>query len=144
MIALGALSSLPVSLSSSIQVEYMEEQLYGAMNDDFNSPIAIAHLFEAVKWVNLIIEGKETITRADLDRLTTLLHAFVYDIFGLKDESNNDSTTKIDGLVNYALELRQQAKLDKNYALSDDIRDKLKAIGFEIKDGKDGTTYSIL
>lgn len=142
MVALDAIDGLPTSASSSISVNEMKEKLYGAMNDDFNSPIAIAHLFEVVKWVNLILDGKETITESDRDDLSALIRAFVHDILGLQNESNNDGSAKIDGLINYALELRQQAKLDKNYALSDNIRDRLKEIGFEIKDGKDGTTYT--
>ncbi|MFT7590257.1 MAG: cysteinyl-tRNA synthetase [bacterium] len=141
-VALEALGTLALSETSTVDVSEMREKLYAAMNDDFNSPIAIAHLFEAVKWINLIIEGKETITSADLDDLKTLLPEFVVDVLGLKSESDNDGMAKIDGLVQFALELRQQAKEDKNYGMSDDIRDRLKALGFEIKDGKDGTTYS--
>ena len=144
MVALNAIDSLPTSETSSVKVEEMKEKLYAAMNDDFNSPIAIAHLFEAVKWVNLISDNKETITEPDKEAFANLLRAFVVDVLGLKDETSNDGTEKIDGLVQFALELRQQAKADKNYAMSDSIRDRLKAIGFEIKDGKDGTTYTTL
>ena len=142
MIALDTMDSLPISDTSSINVSEMHEKLYGAMNDDFNSPIAIAHLFEAVKWINLIKDDKETITDSDLSALKTVLLAFVVDVLGLKNESSDDGMDKIDGLVQFALDLRQQAKENKNYAMSDDIRDRLKALGFEIKDGKDGTTYS--
>lgn len=142
MVAIEAIDGLPTSSASSVDVNDMREKLYAAMNDDFNSPIAIAHLFEVVKWVNLILDGKETITEADRDQLKTVVTAFVHDIFGLVNESNNDGAEKIDGLIKYALEIRQQAKLDKNYTLSDNIRDRLKEIGFEIKDGKDGTTYT--
>ena len=144
MVALNSLPNLPVLEKSTLDVSDMHEKLYAAMNDDFNSPIAIAHLFEAVKWVNLISDGKESISESDKDALTKLLNAFVTDILGLKNESENDGTEKIDGLVQFALELRQQAKLDKNYAMSDSIRDRLKEIGFEIKDGKDGSTYTTL
>jgi cysteinyl-tRNA synthetase len=144
MVALEALGTLPVSETSTVDVTEMAEKLYAAMNDDFNSPIAIAHMFEVVKWVNLILDNKETITSEDLSALKRNMESFVHDVLGLKNESNNDGTEKIDGLVNFALELRNQAKLDKNYTLSDDIRDRLKSIGFEIKDGKDGTTYTTI
>ena len=144
MTAVNALEHLPTADASTIDVGEMKEKLYAAMNDDFNSPVAIAHLFEAVKWINLITDGKESISVTDKESFTTLIQQFVTDVLGLKDESNNDGTEKIDGLVQFALELRQQAKADKNYAMSDSIRDRLKAIGFEIKDGKDGTTYTTL
>ncbi len=142
MVALEAIDGLPTFDKSSVDVNDIKEKLYGAMNDDFNSPIAIAHLFEMVKWVNLITDGKETINEADRSSLSTLAHTFVHDILGLQNETSNDGSEKIDGLIQFALELRQQAKLDKNYSLSDNIRDRLKEIGFEIKDGKDGTTYN--
>ncbi len=142
MVALDTMSDLPTSDSSSVDVDDLIARLYGAMNDDFNSPIAIAHLFEAVKWTNLIVDKKETITEADKIRFIETIHKFVIDVLGLKNEATSDGTETIDGLVQFALELRQQAKLDKNYAMSDSIRDRLKAIGFEIKDGKDGTTYT--
>ena len=144
MVALNSLEDLAVSETSSIDVSDMHEKLYAAMNDDFNSPIAIAHLFEAVKWINLIADGKETISASDKEAFAKLLNDFVVEVLGLKNESDNDGTDKIDGLVQFALELRQQAKLDKNYAMSDSIRDRLKEIGFEIKDGKDGSTYTSL
>lgn len=144
MVALNSLEDLAVSETSSIDVSDMHEKLYAAMNDDFNSPIAIAHLFEAVKWINLIADGKETISASDKEAFAKLLNDFVVEVLGLKNESDNDGTEKIDGLVQFALELRQQAKLDKNYAMSDSIRDRLKEIGFEIKDGKDGSTYTSL
>jgi len=144
MVALNPLEDLAVSETSTLDVSDMHEKLYAAMNDDFNSPIAIAHLFEAVKWINLIADGKETISASDKEAFTKLLNDFVVEVLGLKNESNNDGADKIDGLVQFALELRQQAKLDKNYAMSDSIRDRLKEIGFEIKDGKDGSTYTSL
>ncbi|MCO4819900.1 MAG: cysteine--tRNA ligase [Bacteroidetes bacterium] len=144
MVALNSLEDLAVSETSTLDVSDMHEKLYAAMNDDFNSPIAIAHLFEAVKWINLIADGKETISASDKEAFTKLLNDFVVEVLGLKNESNNDGADKIDGLVQFALELRQQAKLDKNYAMSDSIRDRLKEIGFEIKDGKDGSTYTSL
>ncbi len=140
--ALAAANTLETSTASSLSISELKEKLYAAMNDDFNSPIAIAHLFEAVKWINLIKEGKETITESDLNDLKTLLNNFVLDILGLQDESNGDDSAKIDGLMQFVLKLRQDAKNNKDYALSDTIRNQLKELGFEIKDGKEGTTYT--
>ena len=144
MTGVSNLKAAPVSQTSSVSVEEMTAKLYQAMNDDFNSPIAVAHLFEVVKWVNLIKEAKETITEADRDALYEVASSFVYNVFGLVDESNDDGSEKIDGLMQFVLDLRTQAKQDKNYSLSDEIRDRLKALGFEIKDGKEGTTYTSL
>lgn len=144
MTGIANLKVLPVSETSSVSVDEMESKLYQAMNDDFNSPIAVAHLFEVVKWVNLIKESKEKITEADRDALYEVVSSFVYDVFGLIDESIDDGSEKIDGLMEFVLDLRNQAKQEKNYSLSDEIRDRLKALGFEIKDGKEGTTYTTL
>ena len=143
MNAMKDLDNLPLSETSSVSVEELKKNLYAAMNDDFNSPIAIAHLFEAVKWINLIKDGKEFIDATDHQTMQELLHAFVYDILGLMNEGSDDSSEYIDGLMQFVLQLRQDAKTEKNYALSDAIRDKLSALGFEIKDGKDGATYSL-
>lgn len=143
MTAVNDLSSLPTSDSSSVSVSELRTNLYAAMDDDFNSPIAIAHLFEAVKWINLIKDGKETINAEDLETLTTVIHAFVFEVLGLVDETSGDSMDKVDGLMQFVLQIRQDAKNDKNYALSDTIRNKLLELGFEIKDGKEGTTYTI-
>lgn len=143
MTAVSDLDGLPFSDSSSVSVEELSNKLYNAMNDDFNSPIAIANLFEGVKWINLIKDGKETMTKSDLETLRNTMHAFVFDILGLKDEAAGDNLTRIDGLMQFVLQLRQDAKANKDYALSDTIRDQLKELGFEIKDGKDGTTYTM-
>jgi cysteinyl-tRNA synthetase len=143
LIAIDDLNNLSVNDSSSLNVAEMREKLYGAMNDDFNSPIAIAHLFEVVKWVNLIKEGKESLTSEDLDTLKSIVNHFVFDIFGLKDEQGGGDDNKVDDLMQFILEIRQDAKAEKNYNLSDQIRDRLNDIGFTIKDGKEGTTYTV-
>jgi len=143
LIAIDDLNNLSASDSSSLNVAEMREKLYGAMNDDFNSPIAIAHLFEVVKWVNLIKEGKESLTSEDLDTLKSIVNHFVFDIFGLKDEQGGGDDNKVEDLMQFILEIRQDAKAEKNYNLSDQIRDRLNDIGFTIKDGKEGTTYTV-
>ena len=112
------------------------------MNDDFNTPIALSHLFEGVRIINSINDGKETITAEDKTLLTKLFNNFVFDILGLKEE-NAINTDKIDGLMTMILGVRNESKAKKDFATSDLIRDKLKEIGFEIKDGKEGTSYTI-
>ena len=135
------LKNLQISNSTSFDCDLLVANFYSAMNDDFNTPILVAHLFEAVRFINLISDNKETISKTDLDYLKTNFEAFVFDVLGLKplQENNNEKLTDVMDLV---LEMRQQAREDKNWALSDLIRDKLQNSGIIIKDGKDGVTWS--
>ena len=145
MDAMNLLPSLKVSESSSVDLERWREDCYVAMSDDFNTPILIAHLFEAVKWVNLIKEGKETISTADKKVLVQTLKDFVLDVLGLENTmTGDDNSEKLDGVVQVLIALREQARADKNWALSDQIRDDLAAQGIQLKDGKDGTSYSFI
>ena len=119
--------------------------LLGLMNDDFNSPILIAHLFEGVRYINIIKEGKETITAADLELLSKTINSFVFDVLGLKSETESeDNNDKVEGLVTMLIGMRNEARANKDFAMSDQIRDKLSELGIEIKDTKEGTTFSIL
>ena len=144
MQAMADLNDLPTSDSSSVDVADLRSRIVQAMDDDFNSPIAIAHMFEMVKWVNLIKDGKETITAADLKELQEFSSMFVHDVLGLKDErSASVDNNKVDGLMQMVLEIRNEAKTNRDFSTADSIRDKLAQLGFEIKDGKEGTTYTI-
>ncbi|CEN51120.1 Cysteine--tRNA ligase [Capnocytophaga canimorsus] len=138
------LSSLPVSKNSSFDVQNWKQQCYNAMNDDFNSPILIAQLFEGVRIINLVKDGKETLTETDLRELEATFNAFVFEVLGLKDEQQaTENNDKLDGVMQMLIQMRMEARADKDWALSDKIRDELKAIGIQLKDGKDGTTYSL-
>ncbi len=137
------LADLKTSATSSIDVEAWKQSCYDAMNDDFNTPILIAQLFEGVKYINLINDGKETITAADLEVLTSTLKVFVFDILGIQNESiASNHTEKLDGTIELLIEMRKEARANKNFALSDQIRDQLLAIGIQLKDGKDGTSFT--
>ena len=124
----------------------MQGKLRGvdAMNDDFNSPILIANLFEAVKYINQIKDGTVTITKEDLETLTKTINDFTFDILGLKDDTiqTNTGTDKLSGTVELLIKLRQEARANKDFALSDKIRDELAEVGIKLKDGKDGTTFT--
>lgn len=113
---------------------------YDALNDDFNSPILISHLFEAVSFIFKLKDGKETINSDDLEELKILMNAFVYDVLGLQNVEENNNA-KLDQTLQVLIELRNQARKAKNFELSDQIRDKLLAEGIELKDGRDGTSY---
>jgi cysteinyl-tRNA synthetase len=144
MEALETLPEITTSGTSTLDIAVWKQSCYDAMNDDFNSPILIAQLFEAVKYVNLLKDGKETITAQDLELLSKAMNGFVFDVLGLRNESAEESSNeKLDGVVNMLIGMRNEARANKDFALSDQIRDKLTALGIELKDGKEGTTFSI-
>ena len=125
---------------SDFNLNSWKEKCYDALNDDFNSPILISHLFEAVSFIFKLKDGKGTIAAEDLEELKTLMNAFVFDVLGLQNiEENNNA--KLDQTLQVLIELRNQARKAKNFELSDQIRDKLLAEGIELKDGRDGTSY---
>lgn len=143
MDAINLLPNLPTSTSTSINILEWKKNCYDAMNDDFNTTIVIAQLFEAVKIINLINDKKETITSEDLEILSTTLNAFTFDILGLvsKKESNQNAT-KLDSVIEMLIQMRNEARANKNWGLSDELRDKLAELGIQLKDGKEGTTFS--
>lgn len=138
-------SNLPVSATSTIDINAWKNSCYAAMNDDFNTPILIAQLFEAVRYINSINDKKEHLTQDDLTELITTFKTFLVDVLGLNMEQNNtdSGSGKLDGVVNMLIEMRNEARANKNWALSDEIRDKLLALGIQLKDGKEGTGFSI-
>lgn len=143
MQAYKTLQKLQPAKTSSVSIEEYRKKCYDAMNDDFNSPILIAHLFDITKVINSVNDKKATLTQADIDELKGIFDTFVFDILGLKDEQSGDNTTLLDGLISMILEVRQQAKSQKDWATSDRIRDDLQKLGVAIKDGKDGATWTI-
>ncbi len=142
MNAIKLIPNLKTSDKSSITLADLKQSIYDALNDDFNTPIALAQLFEMVRNINLINDGKESIMAEDKLALEKLANEIVFEVLGLKDEKNTDDN-KIDGLMQLILQQRSDAKARKDYAASDAIRDHLKSIGIEVKDGKDGATYSV-
>lgn len=130
--------------SSGFNLNTWKGDCYAAMSDDFNSPILIAHLFDAVKHINLLKEGKETINVSDLALLKETVNAFVFEVLGLTDvAADNNQTDKISGVVEVLIKLRNEARANKDFATSDKIRDELAALGIQLKDGKEGTSFSL-
>ena len=143
MDGINELESIKTASSSSFNVTEWQQKCYDAMNDDFNSPILIAHLFEAVKYINQLKDGSATITKEDLNLLTTTIHAFTFNILGLKNDAKEAvGTDKLAGAVDLLIKLRQEARANKDFALSDKIRDELAEVGIQLNDGKDGTTFT--
>jgi cysteinyl-tRNA synthetase len=128
---------------SSVDITTWKQNCYDAMNDDFNTPILIANLFEGIRFVNVINDKRETISAEDLAELKTTLETFTFEILGIKNEkASNNTTQKLEGVIEMLIEMRKTARENKNWALSDEIRDKLLALNIQLKDGKDGTSYS--
>lgn len=140
--ALQLLDNLTPAETSTFDVCNWKSNCYEAMNDDFNSPILIAHLFEAVKLINNIKLGNEKLTSEDLEILKSTLKCFVFDVLGLFNQEINQKDS-LDVAMNVLIELRNKARLEKNWKLSDEIRDELAKNGIILKDGKDGTTYNL-
>ena len=136
----------PSEKTNGIDLDQWEENCYAAMNDDFNSPLLIAQLFDAVKFINSVANEKATITSADMLRLRNKIHAFSVDVLGLElqaIDSDTTTSTALEGTVNMLIDIRKQARDNKDFATSDLIRDQLLSLGVQLKDGKDGTTFSI-
>jgi cysteinyl-tRNA synthetase len=144
MEAISQLEDLKTSDNTTLNIAAWTQKCYDAMNDDFNTPILIANLFEGVKYINQIKEGTETITTKDLEDFKNTINAFVYDILGLKNDKTNaaNGTDKLSGAVQLLIKLRQEARINKDFALSDQIRDELAEAGIQLNDGKEGTTFS--
>jgi len=143
MEAINSLKSVSFGNSSTFDVKDWKQKCYNAMNDDFNTPILIAHLFEGVKVINQIKEGKASLTSEDLETLKTTMNDFTFDVLGLMNEAAQNNSEKIDGVVSLLIKLRKEARENRDWALSDQIRDELLVIGIQLKDGRDGTSYTM-
>ena len=145
MDAVNGLEKITPSATSSVDVKAVREKCYEAMNDDLNTPIVIAHLFDGARMINNIIAGNDTITAEDLKDLKETFHLFSFDIMGLKEEkgSSDGREAAYGKVVDMLLEQRMKAKANKDWATSDKIRNELTALGFEIKDGKEGSEWKL-
>ena len=144
MEAIKGLDSIKTSNSSDIDVKNWVKRCYSAMNDDFNTPILIAELFNMVKFINQVKIGKANVSSKDLDIIILKLNEFVFKVLGLEiNNSSNSNSDKLDSAISLLIELRNEARLNKNYALSDKIRDDLSKGGIALNDSNNETTYSI-
>ena len=138
-----AIDKLKAHEKSSFNVEDFRQRCYDALNDDLNSPILIAELFEGVKLINSCVDGKENLTTGDITAMRELYQAFIFDILGLKDEkAGNENTELVAGLVDFLIDLRKKARANKDFATSDQIRNHLAELGVEVKDTKEGMEWS--
>ncbi|WP_179335917.1 cysteine--tRNA ligase [Winogradskyella costae] len=143
MDAIGIIDNLKTSSSSSFTVTDWKQKCYDAMNDDFNTPILIATLFEAVKFINQVKDGSATVTPEDLTVLKETIETFIFDVLGLVNISKESSGgNKLTGAVEILIKLRKEARLNKDFALSDKIRDELAEAGIQLNDSREGTTFT--
>ncbi len=142
MSAIALLDKISVSGKSNFgNLEEIKARSYAAMDDDFNSPVLIAELFEVVRIINSLYDGKLTITAADLEALKGYVSDFVFDILGLKDDQVGD-VDNMDDLMQILIGIRNEAKKNKDFVTSDSIREKLTEIGIQLKDSKEGTLWN--
>ena len=143
MKAWATLEKLVPGEKSSVDTAALRDNCYAAMNDDFNSPIVIANLFEGVRIINSVNDKKESLSADDLLILRGTFNTFIGDILGLRqEESASGNNTTVDDLMQLVLELRKNAKNAKDFTTSDKIRDELSKIGINVNDTKDGATWS--
>ncbi len=143
MNGINDLDELKAAPISSLDIEPWKNSCYEAMNDDFNTPILIAQLFEGVRYINQMKESKASLNDADLKEFKNVFNAFTFDVLGLENVSIQDNSDKLSGVVEMLIGMRNDARANKDWALSDKIRDELLEIGIQLKDGKEGTTFSM-
>lgn len=142
MSAIGLLDKLKVSKAAdSFNLAEIRNKCYAAMDDDFNSPVLIAELFELVRIINSIYDGKAKVSEEGLENLKVFMKEFVEDILGLRNDQAS-GTDDIDDIMNLVIKLRNEAKANKDFVTSDRIRDELNAIGIQLKDSKEGTLWN--
>ena len=136
-----------ISSDLDLQIEKLLVQIKEEMDDDFNTPKALAVIFELVSLINGLKDGhldKNQVKEITLHRLREVIHVFLWDVLGLDSEVDNADDTVVDGLMELIISMRQEARERKDWGTSDKIRDSLKELKLQIKDGKEGTTWSKL
>ncbi len=140
MNAFALAPNLKASANGEIEIEPLQQRCYDAMNDDFNSPVLIAELFEVCRIVNSVHDQKLKIDQHNLGLLQQLLQDFVVEVLGLKDESAGSE--ELPKVLDFVINLRSEAKSNQDYATSDKIRQGMQQIGYQLKDSKEGTSWT--
>ena len=144
MKSVETIEKLVPSNTSTVDITALQAKCYEAMNDDLNSPILIAHLFDAARIINSTFDKKENLTADDIGLLRNIMHTFIFDILGLLPENDPQSGNKvISNLMQIILDLRREARTNKDWATSDRLRDALAQAGVIIKDTKEGVAWEL-
>lgn len=144
MNALALLDKITPAGKSKIDIDLkaLKERCYAAMDDDFNSPVLIAELFELVRLINSVYDGKQQVNESTLAEIKALVQSFVFEILGLKNDDLEMESDSFEHVMKILLDLRNEAKKNKDFATSDRIRQELSAIGIQVKDSKDGSLWN--
>ncbi len=137
------ISRLKPSKTSSAEVIKFEQLCREAMNDDFNTPITLSHLFDLSRLLNQVNDGKQSLTAEDIEKAGEIFELYLFNIMGIRDETSQDNAGIVDGLMGTILKIRQQAKDRKDYTTADQIRDELSKLNIEIKDSREGSSWEI-
>jgi cysteinyl-tRNA synthetase len=141
METIGRISS---SSRSTVDLERLENSFFEALNDDFNSPVAISHLFDGIKTINLAASGESLMTAGDIDRCRQFYNKAVLEILGLVPEGQPPGDAALTGeLIELLLRMRVEARQNKNFELADKIRDEMTSLGIEVKDTRDGFEWRL-
>ena len=143
MNAMETLGNISASDTSTYDVNNLLEKCYAAMNDDFNTPILIAHLFDGVRIINSVKDGKESLNTSDLQQLKRIFNTFFTDILGFTDNKESSINNLTNEVMELVLQLRGNAKKSKDFDTADLIRDKLDEVGIQIKDEREGSTWEV-
>jgi len=146
MKTLDTLENLKASDKGEFDAEPLRKKAFEAMNDDFNTPVLISILFEGVKAINTIWDGKLNIDSENLETLKKTMHEFSYDVLGFQSTSSDGEGQKMkgvaDGIMQLLMDIRQKSRKNKDFETADQIRDELEKLNVEIKDDREGTTWS--
>lgn len=138
-----SIKKIVTSKESTFNIEEIKQKCFEAMNDDFNTPILISNLFEAVTIVNKLLDGSEKINEKAIEELNQLFEDWFVNVLGIKDEQSSNMMPTIEGLVKMIIDLRKDARANKDWAKSDELRDQLATLGIKIKDSKDGVSWNL-
>jgi cysteinyl-tRNA synthetase len=139
--AYSKMDQLQAAETSTIDVKSWSEKCYSMLNDDLNTARLIAELFEGAKYINLLLDKKESLNKVDLTFFKKQMKAFIEDILGLQLKEETSGSENIEGFIQLLLELRAKARENKDWATSDQIRDQLKELGVVVKDSKEGASW---
>ena len=143
MTAMETLQKLTSSARSTFNVKELADNCYAAMDDDFNTPILIAHLFDGVRIINSVKDGKESLILTDLEKLKNIFNIFVTDILGFVSVQKNNRNDLSNDIMKLILKLRENAKTNKDFNSADLIRDELKKLNIQVKDSRDGSSWEL-
>lgn len=140
--AIQIIPSLQASSQNDFDAAKWRQDCFDAMNDDFNTPVLLSHLFEGVRVINSTKEGKMKLSAESIATLKQTFDEFFFQVLGLKSEESTNHNKLTDALMDMILKLRAEAKANKDFATSDKLRDALAAIHVQIKDTKEGTIWT--